>query len=110
MNAVLSNLQTNGLCHDHCFDDYAFSITQKFNCWCSNYAPDDSIQVDLSECNTPCPAYPDEDCGGPGLFGYLALNKVAPSGTKGAAKPSSTSPPKSSKTSNKVSLSKPGMT
>jgi len=44
-----------------------------------------------SGCSLPCPGYPDEKCGGNGLYGYVALGK-APAGTKGgiSAVPEST--------------------
>ncbi|KAK7420065.1 Cell wall integrity and stress response component 4 [Neonectria punicea] len=82
--------QTNGLCHDFCIDDYAFAITQANSCWCSNYAPAKSEQESVSSCDTPCPAYPAEDCGGDGLYGYLSLGGVLPSGTQGADSSSTT--------------------
>ncbi|KAK1244440.1 hypothetical protein MKX07_003239 [Trichoderma sp. CBMAI-0711] len=88
----VSIYQTNGLCTHWCVDkNYAFAITQQNSCWCSNYYPDKASTVDIKECNVPCPAWPDEYCGGRGLYGYLALNEVAPSGTKTA--PASTSTP-----------------
>ncbi|KAF9763822.1 hypothetical protein IL306_002991 [Fusarium sp. DS 682] len=81
--------QTNGLCHDFCIADYAYAITQDKLCWCSNYAPVKSTQEDNSKCNIPCPAWPDEVCGGDGLYGYVSLGNVEPSGTRGPS-PSST--------------------
>ncbi|RGP73670.1 cell wall integrity and stress response component [Fusarium longipes] len=75
--------QTNGLCHDHCFDDYAYAITQGKLCWCSNYAPAKSVQESDSKCDTPCPAWPDEVCGGDGVYGYVNLGNVKPSGSRG---------------------------
>lgn len=81
--------QTNGLCHDFCIDDWAYAITQDKLCWCSNYAPVKSSQVDDSKCDTPCPAWPDEVCGGNGVYGYVSLGNVEPSGSRGPS-PSST--------------------
>lgn len=75
--------QTNGLCHDFCIDDYAYAITQDKLCWCSNYAPSKSSRSDNSKCDTPCPAWPDEVCGGDGLYGYVSLGNIEPSGTQG---------------------------
>ncbi|KAL6883030.1 hypothetical protein HDV57DRAFT_517046 [Trichoderma longibrachiatum] len=87
----VSIYQTNGLCTHFCVQkNYAFAITQQNSCWCSNYYPDKASTVDIKECNVPCPAWPDEYCGGRGLYGYLALNEVAPSGTKTAPASSST--------------------
>ncbi|KAK8202241.1 hypothetical protein M8818_005768 [Zalaria obscura] len=76
--------QSNGACHDTCVDNYAFAIVQYQNCWCSNYAPADT--VDVSECNTDCPGYPDEQCGNSDqdLFGYIKLDRAA-SGTAGGS-------------------------
>ncbi|KAM0236349.1 hypothetical protein ACHAPO_004981 [Fusarium lateritium] len=81
--------QTNGLCHDHCFDDYAYAITQGKLCWCSNYAPVKSVQESDSKCDTPCPAWPKEVCGGDGVYGYVNLGNIEPSGSRGPS-PSST--------------------
>ncbi|KAL6852137.1 hypothetical protein J3F83DRAFT_564542 [Trichoderma novae-zelandiae] len=91
----VSIYQTNGLCSGFCVQkNYAFAITQQNSCWCSNFFPDKGSTVDVKECNSPCPAYPTEYCGGPDLFGYLLLNDVAPSGTK-TAPPPTTTPTKS---------------
>ena len=81
--------QTNGACHDFCWNDYALAITQYDSCWCSNYLPDKGDQVDLSECDTKC-IVPIEDCGGPDLFGYLILGTNDISGTVGGSSPSTT--------------------
>ncbi|RCI09824.1 hypothetical protein L249_4017 [Ophiocordyceps polyrhachis-furcata BCC 54312] len=90
----VSIYQTNGLCHDHCMKSKrAYAITQGNSCWCSDYTPAQGTQVDKSKCDRTCPGYPEENCGGKGLFGYVPLN-VSPAGTKGASKsdePSSTS-------------------
>lgn len=77
-----------GKCHDECLSNYAFAIVQGSTCWCSNYAPADTVPV--TECNEACPGWPYEFCGSPnsGLYGYLALSD-SPSGTVGA--PSTTS-------------------
>lgn len=87
-----NNLQSNGLCHDHCYGDYAFSITKGYDCWCSNYAPTESDTVDLSECNFPCYGYPEEPCGGDnGQYSYVRLRNVAVAGTKGSSEPTTSS-------------------
>ncbi|KAL7910342.1 hypothetical protein GGI35DRAFT_362858 [Trichoderma velutinum] len=87
----VSIYQTNGACGKFCVNkEYAFSITQQNSCWCSNYFPDKASTVDVKNCNDPCPAWPSENCGGPGLYGYILLNEVAPSGTRTAPPPSST--------------------
>ncbi|KAG6058907.1 hypothetical protein E4U17_007335 [Claviceps sp. LM77 group G4] len=100
MGRNVSIFQTNGLCHDYCNpDSYAYAITQSNSCWCSNYTPDKSTQLSTGKCNLGCPGYPDEKCGGPGVFGYVVLPGGLPSGTKGASiAPSSTESSSSSST------------
>jgi hypothetical protein len=105
MDPALSIYNTNGLCFTTCKDNYAYAITQYQSCWCSNYAPAKSVQVERGKCNTPCPAYPDEEqCGGQGLFGYIALANP-PEGTRGPDSPSQTkeSTSTSKSTTSKVS-------
>ncbi|RDA90867.1 hypothetical protein CP533_3223 [Ophiocordyceps camponoti-saundersi (nom. inval.)] len=105
----VSIYQTNGLCHDHCMKSQtAYAITQGNACWCSDYTPAQDTQVDKSKCDRPCPAYPQEYCGGRGLFGYVPLNNVAPAGTKSGSKPdepSSTSVSSSTSTDDGVTVS-----
>ncbi|KAH6671957.1 hypothetical protein B0J14DRAFT_669432 [Halenospora varia] len=79
-NKNSSIYQSNGLCHDFCIQNYAFAVLQDDGCWCSNYAPGTTT----TGCNTECPGYKYELCGGSGLYGYIALTK-SPSGTQGAA-------------------------
>ncbi|RDA84709.1 hypothetical protein CP532_2769 [Ophiocordyceps camponoti-leonardi (nom. inval.)] len=104
----VSIYQTNGLCHDHCMkSQQAYAITQGNSCWCSDYTPAEDTQVDKSKCDFPCPAYPRENCGGKGVFGYVPLNNVSPAGTKGASKPdepSSTSASSSTSTEEATSV------
>ncbi|UKZ72105.1 uncharacterized protein TrAtP1_013043 [Trichoderma atroviride] len=102
----VSIYQTNGLCGGFCTrKNYAFSITQQNSCWCSNYYPDQASVVDTKKCNLPCPAWQPEDCGGPGLFGYILLNEVAPSGTSTAPASSTTAQSTTSTTSSTTSSS-----
>ncbi|KAI0152342.1 hypothetical protein F4776DRAFT_659268 [Hypoxylon sp. NC0597] len=88
--------QSDGLCHDFCLDDYAFAIVKDNECWCSDYTPDETKQVDVSKCSEECPGYTSDTCGGDGLWGYMSLAKQ-PSGTSGGS--SSTSSPDSSDSS-----------
>ncbi|KAI0406911.1 hypothetical protein F4802DRAFT_81128 [Xylaria palmicola] len=82
--------QSNGLCHDYCLGkSFAFAILQHHNCWCSNYVPAKSEQVDTDECSDTCPGWPQDTCGADGLYGYIALG-VAPSGTTGGSTSTST--------------------
>jgi len=63
---------------------YAFGIVQDLLCWCSNYAPSNTLSV--SNCNQQCPGYPYEYCGSSSksLYGYIALGPSA-SGTTGSS-------------------------
>ncbi|KAF5868154.1 putative er membrane protein [Botrytis fragariae] len=87
-SANSSIYQSDGLCYDFCLDEYAFAVVQGSECWCSNYVPGTTSST--SDCDTPCPGYPDDTCGGDSLYGYMSLT-LSPSGTKGAATTSSTS-------------------
>jgi hypothetical protein len=75
-----SIFQSEGLCYQFCLNKYALSVVLNNACWCSDYVPSKASQVSTDECNNSCPGYPDDVCGGNGLFGYIALNK-RPSGT-----------------------------
>lgn len=83
-NSNSSVYQSNGLCTDFCIQNYAFAILQDQSCWCSNYIPASTT----TGCTLNCPGYPFEKCGGDGLYGYIALGKVSPSGTIGEIPPS----------------------
>ncbi|KAB5577765.1 hypothetical protein GE09DRAFT_530879 [Coniochaeta sp. 2T2.1] len=82
MPANHSIYQSDGLCNTFCAPDWAFAIVHSDSCWCSNLQPSKEIQVSTSQCNKPCPGFPDDVCGGDGLYGYMRLNKK-PSGTIG---------------------------
>ncbi|KAG5982342.1 hypothetical protein E4U55_002033 [Claviceps digitariae] len=105
----VSIFQTNGLCHDYCNPlGYAYAVTQSNSCWCSNYTPDQSTQVDTGKCALSCPGYPAEKCGGRGLFGYIVMSGALPSGTKGPSTPSSSdSPSPASETDTPTPISTP---
>lgn len=96
----VSIYQTNGLCHDYCMQrNQAYAITQANSCWCSDLTPATPDQVASGRCNRPCPAYPAEFCGGSGVYGYIALNNVLPSGTRGSAQSTSAASSSSSRVS-----------
>lgn len=87
-----SDYQSNGACQDTCKGSYAYAVIQRKNCWCSNYAPPDSVNT--LQCNDPCPGFPPEWCGSSssGLYAYFQLT-LSPSGTfsPSSIRPSSTS-------------------
>ncbi|KAI1105832.1 hypothetical protein F4804DRAFT_349725 [Jackrogersella minutella] len=95
--------QSDGLCHDFCLADFAYAIIQDSDCWCSNYTPDDSTQVDTSKCDTQCPGFPADTCGADGLWGYMTLEK-SPTGTKGSGSSSSSPDPVTETVHNTVTL------
>ncbi|KAI1116783.1 hypothetical protein F5Y14DRAFT_33285 [Nemania sp. NC0429] len=83
--------QSNGLCHDFCFrQSFALAVLQGHYCWCSDYVPAKSSQVDTDECNEPCPGWKPDTCGTHDLFGYIQLDKV-PSGTADGSSSSTSS-------------------
>ncbi|KAI2637046.1 hypothetical protein GGS26DRAFT_604063 [Hypomontagnella submonticulosa] len=84
MSGNSSIYQSDGLCHDFCFADFAFAVIKDSQCWCSNYEPDKSVQAEVSKCSKGCPGFPSDTCGGDGLWGYMSLDKK-PSGTKGTS-------------------------
>ena len=91
--AAYSTFQSNGLCQTTCQGSYAFAVLQGNNCWCSDYVPSTSGQVNTMKCNQKCPGYPTEWCGSSasGLFGYYALANKNPSGTADGPPTASTS-------------------
>ncbi|KAI3318376.1 hypothetical protein HD806DRAFT_549226 [Xylariaceae sp. AK1471] len=82
--------QSDGLCHDFCVGKkFALAIVQAHDCWCSDYIPNTSAQVDVGKCSNTCPGWMPDTCGGDGVYGYILLDKQ-PSGTADAS--SSTTP------------------
>ena len=78
--AAFNKYNSNGACFTYCKSEYAFAVVLGTGCWCSNYAPGDTVPVyDRSD---QCPGYPQELCGSSSqdLYGYVALNR-GPSGT-----------------------------
>ncbi|KAG7841432.1 hypothetical protein KL942_001311 [Ogataea angusta] len=65
---------SNGYCSDFC-KEYRYAIVQGEDCWCSNTAPDDTS--DLDNCDTTCPGYGYEDCGGDGYYGYIKVGDTS---------------------------------
>ncbi|KAK4134724.1 hypothetical protein BT67DRAFT_496680 [Trichocladium antarcticum] len=92
----LNNIwQSDGRCFNSCTDlRFALAIVQGKNCWCSNLVPNPADEKPLTDCQDPCPGYPDDHCGGKGVFGYMLVAGFTPTGT--APGPSATKPPSSS--------------
>ncbi|KAB8801887.1 hypothetical protein FH972_026709 [Carpinus fangiana] len=89
---LYDDFMSAGKCKDTCNGQGAFGVVQGKNCWCSDYAP--SQQLFAAVCNSPCFGYPDELCGGSGVYGYIAEGP-APAGTigGGGSQQAETSPP-----------------
>ncbi|OAA77269.1 Carbohydrate-binding WSC [Akanthomyces lecanii RCEF 1005] len=80
--------QSRGACSDRCRGQSAYAVVQDDKCWCSNTTPGST--TDSGSCNKACPGYPQEMCGGNGLYSYVLLDK-----SKVKAAPSSLAPPSS---------------
>ncbi|CAN3368733.1 hypothetical protein DICA3_F19922 [Diutina catenulata] len=78
-SSVSDIYMSNGFCLNHC-QGYAFGVVQGQDCWCTNEAPGST--TDVGSCDMDCPGYPDEKCGGDGLFGYIKIPGGRPSGTQ----------------------------
>ncbi|KAH7030860.1 uncharacterized protein B0I36DRAFT_362665 [Microdochium trichocladiopsis] len=92
MPANSSIYQSDGLCRDFCtLSNNAFAVIKDSNCWCSDYLPASSIQVNTNKCNKPCPGFPSDTCGGDGVWGYIKLS-AQPSGVKGGDDSGSSQP------------------
>ncbi|KAI7783958.1 hypothetical protein LA080_010983 [Diaporthe eres] len=84
-SANSSIYQSQGLCYGICNDQgYAFAVLQSSDCWCSNVVPSSDDQTSTSNCESSCPGYPTDYCGGDGTYGYIALS-ASPSSTAGGS-------------------------
>lgn len=96
--------QSEGRCRDNCTDarygTFALGILQNQDCWCSNLVPNSANQKDTDQCQSPCPGFPSDLCGGSGLFGYIALGNASPTGTAPPQGSSSSSASSSSSSPN----------
>lgn len=66
-----STFQSYGSCQTHCGEDFAFGILQNHDCWCSNVAP--GKNVSMKHCNSHCPGYPADNCGGSNVYAYYSI-------------------------------------
>jgi len=82
MVPLFYNWQSDGRCYGNCTDlKYALAIVQNKNCWCSNLVPNKADQKPLSDCQSSCPGYPSDYCGGDEVFGYMFAGGGSPTGT-----------------------------
>jgi cell wall integrity and stress response component len=65
-----------GRCKGNCTaKGLPLAIVQWKSCWCSDLIPNRKDQKSVSNCEDPCPGYPDDYCGGKGLYGYIELSR-----------------------------------
>lgn len=97
-----NDYMSNGNCTNHCRDlnsAYAFAVIQYKECYCSNLIP--YQQDPISQCQTDCPGYGQEDCGSIDDGKFIYIQNGRPSGTA----PGPTSAQPTSKTSSKPTSS-----
>jgi cell wall integrity and stress response component len=83
-----SPFQSLGMCVTQCAtDNYKIAVLSKGDhCSCSNALPPDSSKVDDDKCNTVCPGYPTDKCGGDNAYSVLSTGQgAADSGSDGSA-------------------------
>ncbi|KAF2089530.1 hypothetical protein K490DRAFT_63668 [Saccharata proteae CBS 121410] len=70
---------SQGYCVSKCSDaGYSIAALQDANCWCGDDAPTTG-QLENDACNTACPGYAPQTCGGDNAWTYL---QITPSGKK----------------------------
>ncbi|RGP81046.1 hypothetical protein FLONG3_835 [Fusarium longipes] len=70
-----SSFMTTGQCWENCKKDHnSVAILSGNNCYCAETYPAKSSLVDDSQCNSPCPGYPREACGGTDPVVYSVYN------------------------------------
>ncbi|KAB2108121.1 hypothetical protein AG0111_0g4505 [Alternaria gaisen] len=103
--------QSNGNCTNHCKEEgtYAFAVLQYTDCWCSNYAPGET--ANMNDCEVDCPGFPDEKCGNKDkdLFMYIEMDGQV-SGTIGGSQPTSSADAPSSTQEAPKTSAKPSTT
>ncbi|KAJ5564762.1 hypothetical protein N7513_001004 [Penicillium frequentans] len=64
-NKTSAEFQSSGWCLDRCMNYGAatFALTGGSYCLCGDELPPSSDKVDSSNCDTPCPGWPQDDCG-----------------------------------------------
>lgn len=93
MDPINSIYQSDGRCVGNCTTlKYALAIVQDKNCWCSNLIPNEADQQPLTDCEMSCPGYPDDYCGGDGVYGYMEVGGFSPTGTAPAGGTATKSP------------------
>ncbi|KAI1382299.1 hypothetical protein F4677DRAFT_21893 [Hypoxylon crocopeplum] len=70
-----SVFQSVGLCSRQCSSSnrLVMGVTNRTDCLCSDVAPPPSSMVEESWCDSPCPGYAVDTCGGKGFFSVYLL-------------------------------------
>ncbi|RAL03356.1 WSC-domain-containing protein [Aspergillus ibericus CBS 121593] len=70
--------QSVGLCAQLCAQDAApFAAVQAADCWCGAAPPAPASVVAHTQCNTNCPGYPIDTCGGHNVWSVYQLGILA---------------------------------
>lgn len=99
---------SSGSCREYCLDKgfYLIALNGQ-NCYCGYAMPPADTVVKDSECDFPCPAYPDEACGGIGSPSHYTIFNIGitvdpPVYKKKEPKPSSSTEAEPSSTSSEA--------
>ncbi|PLB52447.1 hypothetical protein P170DRAFT_104738 [Aspergillus steynii IBT 23096] len=91
---MTSTYQSTGMCETFCNrSDYSVYGLKGDRCWCGDKLPPLSAKVSTKECNTACPGYPSDKCGGDGVWTIISDSSTHPEHSEAQ---SSSSEPKSS--------------
>lgn len=62
--------QTDGNCQGICvgLSKGVMGLVNGTDCWCGDKLPPKDTEVDMTECDTKCPGFPQKKCGGPDRF------------------------------------------
>ncbi|KAJ5459875.1 uncharacterized protein N7458_001427 [Penicillium daleae] len=82
-----NSYQAYGACLNSCSKGgYKIAVLSKGNhCACSNAVPPDSAKVSDDKCNTACPGYPTDYCGGDDVYMVLSTGQYVVSESDGGA-------------------------
>ncbi|KAF4126136.1 hypothetical protein GMORB2_1382 [Geosmithia morbida] len=68
---------SSGSCREYCLEkEYYLIALNGQNCYCGYAMPESEYQVKDSKCSFPCPAYPEEACGGIGSPSYYTIFNI----------------------------------
>lgn len=72
-----STTVSSGSCREYCLDkEFNLIALNGQNCYCGMAIPESDTMVNDNKCNYPCPAYPEEACGGIGEPSYYSIFNI----------------------------------